>query len=686
MTGAAAAPGSTPPAPRYRLGVDTGGTFTDFVVLGPEGLQVHKTPSTPADPSQAVLRGLAEIFGPSLPPLEIIHGTTVGTNAFLERRGARVLLLTTAGFEDIIFIGRQTRPHLFALTGEKPPPLLPRERCLGVRERLRADGSVLLPLSDRETDRLRRQVRDLHPQALAICLLHAYANPVHENLLAGALAQLGLPVSLSSQVLPEIREFERTATTLINAYLGPVVGRYLAELERRLPGAALQLQQSNGGFLPARLAGSQAVHTILSGPAGGVNAAWQLGQALGQTRLLTFDMGGTSTDAALMDGAIPYTTEYCIDGFPIGIPMIDITTVGAGGGSLAWQDRGGALRVGPASAGAQPGPVCYGAGGEVVTVTDANLWLGRLLPGYFLGGRQTLHPESTRRAMARLARDFAVSPAELALGIIRVANSTMAKALRAVSLERGYDPRDFTLVCFGGAGGLHVCELARELQIRRIVIPTHTGVFSALGMAGARPRRDFVKSLVGETSGLSWASLAGEMAQLQKHAAATLAQEGLGGKIDFQASLEVRYLGQSYTLNVPWEKDFVNSFHRRHQQTYGHDFADHPLEITTLRLQCTGEAGEVAWLAHAQPAPQPHRQISATVPVWLAQGEKTIPVRWRGALAPHQVFTGPVLILEDLATLLVLPGFEGWADDWGHLHLRDRDGKTEARLLHPHIP
>ena len=659
--------------PSYRLGIDTGGTFTDFVVLGPEGLRVHKTPSTPADPSLAILRGLEEIFGPSLPSLEIVHGTTVGTNAFLERRGAKVALLTTAGFEDVIFIGRQTRPQLFALAGDRPPALLRREHCLGVNERLRAGGSVLTALTEAEIERLQRQIQDLEVEALAVCLLHAYANSAHERLLEAGLAGLGLPISRSSLVLPEIREYERTATTVINAYLGPTVSRYLAELQRRLPDVALFIQQSNGGFMPAFQAGTLAVHTILSGPAGGVNAAWGLGQETGETRLLTFDMGGTSTDVALIDGSVPFTSEYTIDGYPIGIGVIDIHTVGAGGGSIAWQDRGGALRVGPRSAGADPGPVCYGGGGMAVTVTDANLWLGRLLPEYFLGGQLPLHCAATGRAITRLAAGFSVTPAELALSIIRVANSTMTKALRAVSLERGYDPRDFTLVCFGGAGGLHICELARELDIGRITVPAQAGVLAALGMALACPRQDFARTVLLGGEHLTWDRLQKELESLKKQGLAELVRDRFAIEpMEMQASLDVRYAGQSYTLNVPWGADFAATFHQRHRQTYGHDFADKPLEVTTVRLHCQGKSREIPGMPSPLRHLGPRIDLPAAAEVWLPEGRTHTPIWYRPTLIPGITFRGPALIVEDMATLLVLAEFDGWVDDFGHIHLQAR--------------
>ncbi|MBW2135325.1 MAG: hydantoinase/oxoprolinase family protein [Deltaproteobacteria bacterium] len=653
-----------------RVGIDTGGTFTDFVLLTAQGWQVHKVPSTPDNPARAILGGLKRLLGNKFPPLEMVHGTTVGTNAFLERKGARVVLLTTQGFEDVLFIGRQTRPELFNLAGTKPLPLLPRHRCLGVAERLQADGSIRRPLGDAEVQRLKARIRLLTPEAVAICLLHAYANPVHEERLAAELADLDLPLSLSSQILPEFREFERTATTVINAYLGPLLNRYIHDLQDRLPGVTLFIQQSNGGFIPARRAACQAVHTILSGPAGGVNAAWHLGQTLKEPNLLTFDMGGTSTDVALVAGAIPFTQEYQLDGYPIGIPVIDIHTVGAGGGSIAYPDQGGALRVGPYSAGADPGPVCYGRG-EQITVTDANLWLGRLLPDFFLGGRLPLQVVATRQAMDRLAADLGVAAVELAQGIIRVANSHMAKALRTVSLERGYDPQDFALCCFGGAGGLHVCELAQELDVRRIIVPAHAGVLSALGMALARPSRDFSKTILWAGEQLQDELITREFQKLRQKGLAELAQDGfVPDQIETEFHLEVRYQGQSYTLEVPWGADFREAFHQRHQQAFGYFFSERPLEITTLRLRCQAETSLASWPLRQSRIESPALPLPSQTEIWLPEGWAWVPVYYRPRLWSGFDFRGPALILEDFATLLVLPQFSGKVDAWGNIHLK----------------
>ncbi len=651
-----------------RLGIDSGGTFTDFVFLGAGEGWVHKVPSTPAEPLQAILAGVAEMRPQGLAGVEVVHGTTRGTNAFLERKGAKVALLTTAGFEDILCIGRQTRPELFNLMVEKPPEILPRERVLGVKERLGADGATLLPLTGEEIGRVRDRVQDLAPEALAVCLLHAYAYPDHEERLAAALADLGIPLSLSSHILPEIREYERTAATVLNAYLGPVIQKYLANWSRRLPGVSLFIQQSNGGFLPASQAASWGLQTILSGPAGGVYGAWRLGRELGIQNLLTLDMGGTSTDVALLAGEIPFTREYLLEGYPLGIPVMDIHTVGAGGGSIAFRDRGGALRVGPRSAGADPGPVCYGRG-EEITVTDAHLLLGRLRPENFLGGRMSLDPGATARAMTRLGSVFGVAPEELALGIIRVANSHMAKALRAVSLERGFDPREFTLCCFGGAAGLQVCELALELDLHRILVPAQAGVLSALGMALAGLRRDWTRTLLLSGPRLTWARLQQEFRSLQQEGLAEMRGEGLPVKgLTMSGELELRYRGQSDTLTVPCLPDFLPTFHGRHRRLYGHDFPDQEVEALSLRLNFLAPAPP-AQLPRLVPRSSSRVSLPPRDTVWLPEGPATLPFYARQELQPGDAFAGPALVVEDYATLLVLPGFRTEVLPQGHLLL-----------------
>ena len=654
-----------------RLGIDTGGTFTDFVFLGEGVGRVHKVASTPGNPLQAILQGVGELCPGGLDGAAVIHGTTVGTNAFLTRRGARVVLVTTQGFEDVLFIGRQTRRQLFDLAPSRPPELLPREQVVGVGERLRADGSVLVSLTSEEIARVVQAVATLKPEAVAVSLLHSYVNTEHEEKLETALGSLKVPISLSSRVLPEFREFERTSATVVNAYLGPVLARYLENWRRELPNTPLFIQQSSGGFLPARLAAAWGLTTVLSGPAGGVSGAWKLGQILGTTHLMTFDMGGTSTDVALAAGELPFTSEYVLDDYPLGLPVLDIHTVGAGGGSIAHRDRGGALRVGPQSAGADPGPVCYGRGSEV-TVTDAQLYLGRILPHCFLGGRMPLEVAATHRELTRLAQDFGVAPAELALGIIRVANNHMAKALAQVSLERGYDPRDFTLVCFGGAGGLHVCEVARELGVRRVFLPAQAGVLSALGMALAGLRRDFTRTLLWHGPRLTWRTVRQVYEDLVAEGLAEMAADGLEPHtIQVTGDQQLRHLGPPHTRGAPPAPDFLQEFHARHQRLYGHHFTDRQVELVLLRLHCQ--------------APEPPQHLPTLQPVFSATavarphqvkvhlpgGPAVVSVYYRPELDPSFTCTGPALITEDFATTLLLPGFQARGAAGGHLILED---------------
>ncbi len=652
-----------------RIGIDTGGTFTDFVWLGDGEGRVHKAPSTPQDPLQAIVTGLAELRPDGLDGAEVVHGTTVGTNAFLTRQGSRVVLLTTKGFEDVLFIGRQTRRELFNLGVDQAPELLPRAQVLGVRERLSADGRILTPLDADEIARVRRRVRELAPEAVAVCLLHAYAHPQHEELLAAALADIGTPLSLSSRILPEFREYERTCATVLNAYLGPILARYINSWEARLPGLPLFIQQSNGGFLPATRAAAWGLATILSGPAGGVFGARHLGHELGLENLLTLDMGGTSTDVAVLPGEIPFTREYRLEDYPLGIPVIDIHTVGAGGGSIAFQDRGGALRVGPRSAGAHPGPVCYGRGQEI-TVTDAQLFLGRIRPECFLGGRLPLNLTAAREAMVRLAAEFGVGPEELALGIIRVVTHNMAKALRSVTLERGLDPRDFTLCCFGGAGGLHVCDLARELEVSQVLVPAQAGVLSALGMALAGCRRDFVRTLLLKGPSLTWERLQEESSSLGRFGQTELAADGYDpDRLAAAAELELRFPGQSYTLTVPLTPGFREEFHQRHRRLYGHTFLDREVEAVVMRLHLSLPS-PVTKLPDLRPVAPRHLRLPPAGTLWLPEGPVPVPLYYRPNLTPGMVMAGPALVLEDHSTLLVLDGFQGEVLGGGHVLLR----------------
>ena len=476
-----------------RIGIDTGGTFTDFVRIDERGIAVHKLRSAPDDPSRAILAGIEYLADSAT--YEITHGSTVATNALLERKGVRVALITTAGFEDVLLIGRQTRAELYNFMVQARRPLIEPGLTCGVRERLAADGSILEALDAAEIASLIERLKQQQVVSVAVCLLHSYANPVHERMLADALTGAGFIVSASHQILPEYREFERWATTAVNAYVTPLMARYLLRLEAALEGRSLRIMQSNGGSISSVRAREAAVQTILSGPAAGVVGAQAVGAASGFDRLITFDMGGTSTDVSLIDGVLGTTTDSIVGDFPVRLPVLDIHTVGAGGGSIAYLDAGGSLRVGPRSAGADPGPACYGKGSEL-TVTDANLLLGRLDASYFLGGRMQLDLDRTRELARTLARQLGLTERALAEGIVRIANANMERAIRVVSVQRGFDPRDFALLAFGGAGGLHACDLADSLDIATVLIPRHSGVLSALGMLLADVVKDFSASIL----------------------------------------------------------------------------------------------------------------------------------------------------------------------------------------------
>ena len=570
-----------------RIGIDTGGTFTDFVRLGPDGLQVHKVRSTPADPAAAILSGLGQLAGASA-TADVVHGSTVATNAVLERKGARVALVTTDGFQDVIRIGRQTRAELYNIFLPLPRPIVDAALTIGAVERLDAAGAVLTPLTDAEIQRIVNALDGSGADVVAVCLLHAYANPSHEAWIARALRAEGWAVSASHEVLPEYREFERWSTTVVNAYVTPLIDRYLATLEAGVGRRRLSVMQSNGGSISAAAARAQAVRTVLSGPAGGVVGARAVAGAAGFDRTISFDMGGTSTDVSLIDNDIATTTDSTVGDFPIRLPVIDIHTVGAGGGSIAYVDSGGALRVGPRSAGSQPGPVCYGAGTEL-TVTDANLLLGRLDPQWFLGGRMALDVERTRRVAASLAKSLDLRVPELAEGIVRVANANMERAIRVVSVERGHDPRRFALVAFGGAGGMHAAEIAARLDIGTVLVPRHAGVLSALGMLVADVTRDYSASVLDRTDRLRARALEAATAPLVSRARRELRFEGFAGaRVRIERLVDVRYVGQSYEITVPISTDFRSAFDRRHEQLYGYANPDRAAEVVAVRVRATG--------------------------------------------------------------------------------------------------
>lgn len=643
------------------VGVDTGGTFTDFVCLDRGGLRVHKRPSTPDDPARAVLEGLRELLGgrPAA-GARITYGSTVATNAVLERRGARVVLLTTEGFEDVLEIGRQARPELYALEPRRTPPLVERRSRIGVAERLSATGVVLRPLTGAAVRRAVAAVRRRDAESVAVALLHAYANGAHERRLGRALTAAGFATTLAHAVVGEYREYERVSTAVLNAYVAPVMRRHLGELARGVGRATLRVLQSNGGAIPAATAGREAVRTLLSGPAGGVIGALAAARRAGLARVITLDMGGTSTDVSLLDGAARQHSEWTIGELPVRVPAIDIHTVGAGGGSLAACDAGGALTVGPESAGADPGPACYGRG-ERPTVTDADLLLGRLVPEAFLGGGMRLDVARARRALRPLARRLGGDVETAAEDVVRVVNAGMERAIRRISVERGHDPRDYALAAFGGAAGMHACELADALGVRRVLVPRHPGLLSAWGALGADLHRDYVQTvrLVEPPAAL----LARRLRPLAARARRELRADGARGRVVLTATLDLRYRGQSYELAVPLRAGYRRAFHAAHRGRYGYADEARPVEVVTLRLAATA-ASRVRFPAAPAPAggrPRPHR------------------LRWQGrwlsahCLArehlPRRRLAGPLVITELSATTVVAPGWSAHALASGDLLL-----------------
>jgi N-methylhydantoinase A len=648
-----------------RLGVDTGGTFTDFVLLDDNGqLRVHKVLSTPEAPERAILRGIVEL-GLGLEQLQLVHGSTVATNAVLEGKGVDTLYITNRGFADLLSIGRQQRAALYDLQpAPEPPPVAP-DHCIETGGRIAADGRLLEPLTDQDLDTLREVVARLRPRAVAVNLLFSYLDDAAERRIAAAMPG-EVFVSLSSRVLPEIREYERGMATWLNAWIGPRVAGYLARLGTQLAGVPISVMQSAGDTVAADQAAAQAVRMLLSGPAGGLIAAQRIGAAGCTPNLLTFDMGGTSTDVALVDGVPRLTTEGHIGRFPVAVPMVDMHSIGAGGGSVAWLDSGGMLQVGPESAGAEPGPASYGKGGVRPTVTDANLVLGRLLPQAFLGGGMSLDTGAARHALAPIAAATGQSVAHLALDVVAVANEHMAQALRAISIKRGADPAEHVLLSFGGAGGLHVCALAEALGMRRAMVPMHGGVLSALGMLAARPGRQLSRSHVTLLERVEEARIGPLFEDLRQRGLRALQAEGFAADTcDTQASADLRYAGQSYTLDVPWTgvAASTEAFHQRHAQRYGHRLAL-PVELVNLRLAVRGPALSLE-LPSLTAAPDAAPFSRCQVVGFSADA----PAFWRHQLAPRQRISGPALVCETVATTWLAAGWSLTVDAVGHLLL-----------------
>ncbi len=650
-----------------RIAVDSGGTFTDCVYLRDGAIHVLKLFSTPHDPGQAVLDAVKEVAVDGSVP-EVRHGTTVGTNAMLERKGARVAFVTTAGFEDTIAIGRQARTSLYDWFRSPKPCVVPSEMRFGVDERTVPTTEILRSPTAESLDRLARDIDKSGAESIAISLLFSFANPANELMVARALMKLGRPVSISHQILPEFREYERASTVVTNAYLAPLVSTYLAQLERTLtrafPKSFLHVMQSSGGIVSASLAAKEPVRTVLSGPAGGVIGAFEIARMAGFNSIIAFDMGGTSTDVSLIDAAEggPRTTsEAVVSEMPVSVPMLDIHTVGAGGGSLARFDAGGILRVGPESAGATPGPICYGQG-HLPTVTDANLVLGRLDPELFLGGGVRLDLERTRSVMEASRGDLP-SVEQFASGVLLLAETAMEKAVRVISIEKGYDPREFTLVSFGGAGPLHACAMAKSLRIARVLVPRMPGALSALGILMADTVRDYSKTIM--VRDLRGEELQMYFEELEQRGRAELRDEGHEGIAS--RSADIRYVGQGFELNVPDGPRILDHFHSMHAKRYGYSNSAIATEIVTVRVRFVVRNSPIN-LPKSEPQDGDGAQaVLKTRPIYFAGEWLESTVYQRDLLRPGDRVSGPALIAEYSATTVLPPGCKGQVDGYGNL-------------------
>ncbi len=649
-----------------RLGVDTGGTFTDLVYLDEARIRVHKVLSTPRAPEEAIVRGVREM---GLDPrgLEVVHGSTVATNAVLEGKGVRTAYVTNRGFGDVLALGRQAREALYDLQPPPRRPPVPPELCLETGGRLAADATVLEPLTEADLQALRQRLRALRPEAVAVNLLFSFLDERFEDAV-GRVVPEEIFVSLSSRILPELREYERGIATWLNSYVGPIMGGYLRRLRSALPGARVAVMQSHGSAISADRAAERAVHLLLSGPAGGLRGVLHAGRAGARLRLLSFDMGGTSTDVALLDQEIRLTAQGRIAGYPVAVPMVDMHTIGAGGGSLARVDAGGLLQVGPESAGADPGPACYGRGGREPTVTDANVVLGRLPADVALGGSLPLDAAAARAALERLGRRLGLDAVAAARGVLRVANEHMAQALRVISVQRGEDPRDYTLASFGGAGGLHVCDLAEALDMREALVPAYAGVLSALGMLVAPAGRQLSHSVNTLLEAREDAWIQARLDRIAARGEAELRAEG-AGDLRREDSLDLRYEGQSHTLRIPWTgiRKSTDAFHAAHRRRYGHAL-DMPVELVNLRVGLTEDVTPPSLPAY-RPAGPPEPLLHTPV----AGVAAPVPVLPRDRVPVDFPLAGPVIVVEAVGTTWVAPGWSVRADRVGNLLLARRD-------------
>jgi N-methylhydantoinase A len=663
----------------WLIGVDVGGTFTDFTALSSDSGRscVHKRPSTPGNPAQAILAGLDELCAAQgIAQDEIArlsHGTTVATNALIQHKGGRLALIVTRGFRDLLEIGRQVRPLIYDFQADHPPALVPRPRRFEADERITRDGEVIADLADAEIDRLVEAVRQADVDAVAVCLLFAFVNDAHERRIGAALRKAlpGVHVSLSSEVQSEFREYERLSTSVLNAYLQPVMARYLTDLEQglaaRAPECRLGVNQSSGGLISVDRARHFPIRTALSGPAAGISGAIDIARRAGEPDVITLDMGGTSADVALIrDYVADMTRDRWIEGYPVRLSAIDIHAVGAGGGSIAWCDADGLLKVGPQSAGAVPGPACYRRGGTLPTVSDANLLLGRLPEGGLLKGSMAMDVEAARRVIGDLAASIDLPPQATALGIIEIVVANMARAVRKISVERGFDPRDFTLMPFGGAGPLHGVAVARALGIRRLLIPPHPGLLCAQGLLASDDRENFVAPMPMPLSDtrLDDAMARGIAALNAKAERWFLEEDVLPHRRVTDLLLDLRYVGQNFELSVPLaiaegetpdRAQLAAAFNAAHDRIYGFHNDAAPIEVVCMRLVAT------ARLPHAEtagevPRPNPALAVSERRVVFSREESVMAPVYDREALHPGDWFTGPAIVDQLDTTIVLHPG------------------------------
>ncbi len=690
---------------KLRIGIDTGGTFTDVCLFEEESgrVAVTKLSSTPDDPSRSILNGIATILnqenGKSSEVTYFAHGTTVATNALIQHTGARTGLITTEGFRDLLELGRQKRPDLYDLQVDKPVPLVPRDLRLEVKERTTYDGRSESSLNREAVIQASRTLKAQGVKSVAICFLYSYLNPSHEKL-AQEILKEEIPdvyICSSHEVLPQFREYERLSTVVINAYLGPVIEEYIQRLEIQLKQSGIQagayITQSNGGIISLETARHHSVRTVLSGPSAGVVGATYVGTLAGFKNLITFDMGGTSTDVSLVEnGHVKVTGEMEVQGYPIRVPTLEVNTVGAGGGSVAWIDRGGHLKVGPHSMGAVPGPACYGLGNEEPTVTDANVLLRTLHPEYLLGGRMRIDAKAASDAIERTAQRLGMNPTEVAQGVISLVTSNMARAIRVVSVGKGYDPRDFTLVAFGGAGPLHAARLAKELSIPRVLVPEVPGILCALGLLATDIRSDYTLTHILEANPTAILEMKSFFTELETRAHQWLDEEGVEEKDRvYHYSVDMRYRGQNYELKVPLEREELNGgditplvqrFHSLHEQNYGYSAKEEPAQLVTFCLEALGRVPKVTLKTYPKDGTDSHHALKDRRQVFLEEtGDfSDCPVYQRNLLKHGNIITGPAIVEQMDSTTLILPGQEALIDPYHNIVIDVFGGNGRKRL------